>query len=254
MPAAARREAVHHPGGGRGCQGACRRHADRRHQAACPGAASTAACRSSQLKPEATATNDSAPLALETRGPAIGGATDRACRELERQVLAVPATRPQRLAHRHRRGARRPRPRRARQRDQRSGPHARRRAAAAEASREGARLRSRHDARHRRVHPAPGTDGDRQPRRRRSLPLDPRERQPQSAGARRRDVLPQLREQPGSRGGCRPRERRVRPADAQPARHREGDRAQRQDQRVARLRRRPCRSRWSRSWARRITP
>ena len=49
------------------------------------------------------------------------------------------------------------------------------------------------DAAHRRVHPAAGTDGDREPRRRRSVPLDSRQRQRQRAGARRRNLLPELR-------------------------------------------------------------
>ena len=56
-------------------------------------------------------------------------------------------------------------------------------------------------------------------------------------GARRRDLFPELRHQPGRRSGRRARELGVRPRDAQPARHRQGDRAQQQARRVARLRR-----------------
>ena len=63
--------------------------------------------------------------------------------------------------------------------------------------------------------------------------------------ARRRDLLPELRLEPRGRGGRGARERDVRPDDAQPARHREGDRAQQQAGRVARLRRRWCSDRWS---------
>ena len=56
---------------------------------------------------------------------------------------------------------------------------ARRRAAPREAAAEGAGRRGGADAPHRRVHPAPGAHRDRQPRGRRSVPLDPRQRQPQ---------------------------------------------------------------------------
>ncbi len=121
--------------------------------------------------------------------PAVAG------RELERQVLARAPARARRLAHRHRRRPRRPRSRRARQRHHRSRAHARRRAARCRScSQKQPGHRSRDDARHRRLHPARGAHGDRQPRRGGPLPLDPRQREPQRAGARRRDLLPQLRD------------------------------------------------------------
>ncbi len=75
---------------------------------------------------------------------------------------------------------------------------------------------------------ASGAHRDREPRRRGSLSLDPRERQPQHAGPRRRNLLPQLRQQPERRSGRRARERGLRAADGRAAGSREGDRAQQQ--------------------------
>ena len=92
------------------------------------------------------------------------------------------------------------------------------------------------DAAHRRLRPAAGAHRDRQPRRRRPVPVDSRQRQPQRAGARRRDLLPELREQPERRGGRGARERRVGAGDGRAARLRQGDRAEQQARRVARLR------------------
>ena len=92
------------------------------------------------------------------------------------------------------------------------------------------------DAPDRRVHPAAGADGDREPRRRRSVPLDSRQRQRERAGARRRNLLPELREQPDRGGGGGARKRRVRPGDGRAARFRQGHRAEQQARRVARLR------------------
>ena len=83
---------------------------------------------------------------------------------------------------------------------------------------------------------AAGTDGDRQPRRRRSVSLDSRQRQRQRSGARGRDLLPELRQQPERRGGGGARERRVGTGDGRAARFRQGDRAEQQARRVARLR------------------
>ena len=131
--------------------------------------------------------------AVAAGGSADAARADGAARELERPVLAGAAARSRRLAHRHRRRPRRPRSRRARQRHQRVGARARRVAAAAEAAREAAGHRSRDDARHRRLHPARAAHGDRQPRGRRPVPVDSRQRQPQHQGARRRDLLPELR-------------------------------------------------------------
>ena len=56
------------------------------------------------------------------------------------------------------------------------------------------------------------------------------------AGARHRDLLPELREQPERRRGRGARERRVDAGDGRAARLRQGDRAQQQARRVARLR------------------
>ena len=67
----------------------------------------------------------------------------------------------------------------------------------------------------------------------------------QHAGARHRDLLPELREQPERGGGRRARERGVGAGDGQPARLRQGDRAEQQARRVARLRRCTCSARWS---------
>ena len=71
------------------------------------------------------------------------------------------------------------------------------------------RRRRRDDARHRRLHPARGAHGDRQPRIGGPVPVDPRQCQPQHKGARDRDLLPQLRLESGSRGGGRTRELRL---------------------------------------------
>ena len=59
---------------------------------------------------------------------------------------------------------------------------------------------------------AGGAHGDRQSGSGRSVPVDPRQCQPQRKGARRRDLLPELRDQPRGRGGGRPRERGCRAA------------------------------------------
>ena len=96
-----------------------------------------------------------------------------------RQVLVVASARARRVADRDRRRARRPRSRRPGQRHQRVRADARRRAAAREAAAEAAGRRGGDDARHRRVHPARGTHGDRQPRRRGSVPVHSRQREPQ---------------------------------------------------------------------------
>ena len=52
------------------------------------------------------------------------------------------------------------------------------------------------DAPDRRLRPAAGAHGDRQPRGRRPVPLDSRQRQRRTRGPRRRDLLPQFRHQP----------------------------------------------------------
>ena len=68
------------------------------------------------------------------------------------------------------------------------------------------------------------------------VPVDSRQLEPEQQGRRRRDLLPELRVEPRRRGRGRARELGLGPHDAQPARHREGDHAEQQAGRVARLR------------------
>ena len=81
-----------------------------------------------------------------------GGNARAAVEQPQRRLLALAPAGPRRLAHRHRRRARRPRSRRAGQRHRRVRAHARRRAAAAEAARRAAGIRRRPDAKHGRLH------------------------------------------------------------------------------------------------------
>ena len=121
---------------------------------------------------------------------------------------------------------------------ERSRPHARHRAASREAaSRTKAGIEVVLTRRTERVHPARGANRDRQSRGRRSVPLDPRQHEPQRDSARRRDLFPELRRHAGGRSRRRARELRARRRDAQAAGHHQGDRAQQQARRVARSRR-----------------
>ena len=63
--------------------------------------------------------------------------------------------------------------------------------------------------RRRRLRAAARAHRHRQSGRRRSVSVDPRQRQPQRSSARRRDVLPELRQQPQRRSGGRSRERDI---------------------------------------------
>ena len=124
------------------------------------------------------------PVARALAAPALI-APDGAVGERGRQVLAGASARSGRLAHRHRRRARRPRSRRAVATGVNESELTLDVALRLQqAAREAAGRRSRDDPRHRRLHSARGAHGDRQPRRRGPLPLDSRQRQPQPEGAR----------------------------------------------------------------------
>src|SRR5437764_437386 len=172
--------------------------------------------------------------------PCADGDDDATYRATEKSIrigVDGAAARIWRLAHRDRCRSRRPRSRRDGQRRHRSGARARRRAASRSAAAEGAGHRGDPDPADRRIHSAAGTAGDREPRRSRSLPVHPRQREPALRGARHRDLLPELCEQSERRAGGGARERRVGADAGRAARLREGNRAQQPGRRVARFRR-----------------
>ena len=168
-----------------------------------------------------TARRDAAPPAPVVPAPVVAAAAraGRPRRERRRRVLDRPAARARRVAHRHRPGPRRQGSGRLGIEDDRSGRRAGRRAAGREDPGRRGRHRGRADAAHGHLRAARGAHGDGQPPRRRPVPLDPRQLEPQSEGGGRRDLHPQLRHERRRRRRRGARERRRRRVDAQPARH-----------------------------------